>query len=263
MPTSIMKSMITVVQEGSVLRVSLNRPEVRNALNDELIEHLIQVFTTVSPAIRVIVLAGKGPAFCAGGDLEWMQKAAGYTEEQNRQDALRIAKLFGAIKNCTAVTIAVVHGAAMGGAGGLISACDIAISTQDAKFGFTEVRLGLIPATISPFVIDRIGPGHARALFVSGEIFDAERAQRIGLVHDVVPAIELERTVQKKIRGILANGPSASLNSRKLVLDHPLSTEETANRLAATRASAEGKEGITAFLEKRNAAFVEVYDPAE
>lgn len=255
--------MIKVVQEGSVLRVSLNRPDVRNALNDELIDQLYTVFSTVSPAIRVIVLSGNGAAFCAGGDLEWMRKAAGYTEEQNRQDALGIAKLFGAIRNSTAVTIAVVHGAAMGGAGGLISACDIAISSEDAKFGFTEVRLGLIPATISPFVIDRIGAGHARALFVSGEIFNAEHALRIGLIHESVPSSDLEKTLQRKIRAILANGPKASLGARQLVLDHPLSTEETANRLAAARATPEAQEGIGAFLDKRNPSFKEDYEPGE
>ena len=248
--------MLKVDREGTVLRVSLNRPEVRNALNDELIDGLYQLFSTVSPEIRVVVLDGEGTSFCSGGDLEWMRKAAGYSEAENVADALRISKMFSAIRDCRAVTIASVHGAAMGGGSGLVACCDVAISTEDAKFGFTEVKLGLIPATISPFVIDRIGKGHSRALFATGEIFTAERALHIGLVHEVVPSREREATVNQKIRGILSAGPNAIIGAKRLVLDAPLSAEETAKRLAEARASDEGQAGISAFLAKSKAPFV-------
>ena len=185
-----------------------------------------------------------------------MRKAAGYSEAENVADALRISKMFSAIRDCRAVTIASVHGAAMGGGSGLVACCDVAISTEDAKFGFTEVKLGLIPATISPFVIDRIGKGHSRALFATGEIFTAERALHIGLVHEVVPSREREATVNQKIRGILSAGPNAIIGAKRLVLDAPLSAEETAKRLAEARASDEGQAGISAFLAKSKAPFV-------
>ena len=248
--------MLKVDREGAALRVSLNRTEVRNALNDELIDSLYQLFSTLSSEIRVVVLTGEGTSFCAGGDLEWMKKAAAYTEEQNIADALRISKMFSAIRDCRAVTIASVHGAAMGGGSGLVSACDIGISTEDAKFGFTEVKLGLIPATISPFVIDRIGKGHARALFATGEVFGAQKAHEIGLIHDVVPSRERDAAVNQKIRLVLSAGPNAVAGAKRLVLDAPISAEETAKRLAGARASEEGQAGIGAFLEKKTAPFV-------
>lgn len=252
--------MLKVDREGAVLRVSLNRSEVRNALNDELIDALYQLFSTLSLEIRVVVLTGEGTSFCAGGDLEWMKKAAAYTEEQNYADALRISKMFSAIRDCHAVTIASVHGAAMGGGSGLVAACDIGISTEDAKFGFTEVKLGLIPATISPFVIDRIGKGHARALFATGEVFTAPRAMHIGLIHEVVPAREKDAAVNGKIRAILAAGPNALVGAKRLVIDAPLTAEDTARRLAVARASEEGQAGIGAFLEKKKAPFVTEID---
>ena len=252
--------MLKVEREGAVLRVSLNRPEVRNALNDELIAEIYTLFTTVSTDIRVIVLDGEGSAFCAGGDLEWMRKAAGYTEAENTADALKVSQMFSAIRNCHAVTIASVHGAAMGGGCGMIAACDIAISTEDAKFGFSEVKLGLIPATISPFVIDRIGKGHARALFVTGEVFGSAHALAIGLVHEVAHSGERDLAIHRKIRSILASGPKAIAGARALVNDAPLSAEETARRLASVRASEEGKAGISAFLNKEKAPFVTEMD---
>ena len=251
--------MLKVEREGAVLRVSLNRPEVRNALNDELIAAITQVFTTVSTDIRVIVISGEGAAFCAGGDLEWMRKAAGYTEAENVADAMRISKMFTTIRDCHAVTIASVHGSAMGGGCGMIAACDIAIATEDTKFAFSEVKLGLIPATISPFVIDRIGKGHTRALFVTGEVFSSAHALAIGLIHEI-PEGDRERSVNRKIRSILASGPQAIVGAKGLVNDAPLSAEETAKRLAAARASDEGKAGISAFLAKGKAPFVAEMD---
>lgn len=255
--------MLKVERNGPVLRVQLNRPEVRNALNDDLIAGLYQVFTTVSPDIRAIVIGGEGAAFCAGGDLEWMKKAATYTEEQNIRDAMMVSRLWAAVQNCHAFTIANVHGAAMGGGSGLVACCDVAIATEDSKFAFSEVKLGLIPATIGPFVVDKIGKGHARALFATGEIFSAHRAFEIGLVHEVVASKDREAVIAKKLRNVLSAGPKAVAGAKKLVIDMPLSYEETANRLAAFRASEEGQEGLGAFLEKRTAKFVEQVPEAE
>lgn len=248
--------MLKVDREGAVLHVKLNRPDVRNALNDELIDALYQLFSTISPEIRAVVISGAGPSFCAGGDLEWMRKAASYTEEQNVADAMRISKMFSAIRDCAAVTIASVHGAALGGGSGLVAACDIAISTEDAKFGFTEVKLGLIPATISPFVIDKIGKGHSRALFATGEVFTAQRAMHIGLVQEVVPSAGMSAAVNTKVRAVLGSGPQAVAGAKRLVNDAPLTAEETARRLAEARVSDEGQAGISAFLEKKRAPFV-------
>lgn len=259
-PNKYYEAMLKVDREGSVLRVALNRPDVRNALNDELIDSLYQLFSSISPDIRVVVLSGAGSVFCAGGDLEWMRKAATYSESENEADAMRISKMFTAIRDCSAVTIAVVHGAAMGGGSGLVAACDIGISTEDAKYGFTEVKLGLIPATISPFVIDRIGKGHARGLFATGEIFSAQRAMHIGLVHEVVPSREIDAMVNQKLRAILAAGPKAVAGAKRLVIDAPLSGQETAKRLAEARASEEGQAGINAFLDKKKAPFVSDID---
>lgn len=257
--TKYYEAMVKVEREGSVLRVALNRPEVRNALNDELIASITQIFSTVSTEIRVIVISGEGPAFCAGGDLEWMRKAAGYTESENEADALRISKMFSAIRNCHAATIASVHGAAMGGGCGMIAACDIAVATADSKYAFSEVKLGLIPATISPFVIDRIGRGHAKALFVTGEVFSAAHALAIGLIHEVAEG-DRERSVSRKIRSILQAGPQSIIGAKALVNDWPLTAEETAKRLASARASDEGKAGVSAFLNKEKAPFVTELD---
>lgn len=248
--------MLQIEADGPVLRVTLDRPDVRNAFNDELIAALSNVFETLAPAVRAVVLAGNGPGFCAGGDLEWMRKAAAYTEEENKRDAMRLARLFKNVAECPAVVIAKVHGAAFGGGCGLVAAADVAVAAQDAKFAFSEVKLGLIPATISAFVIPKIGRGHARALFATGEPFDASYAQRIGLVHEVAPLEDLDAVVGRKLKHVLAAGPEAVRASKKLVLDGELSLDECATRLARARASREGKEGVAAFLEKRKASFV-------
>jgi enoyl-CoA hydratase/carnithine racemase len=248
--------MLTVESNGPILQVRLNRPEVRNAFNDELIAALTKSFRTVPTGTRAVVLSGEGVAFCAGGDLEWMRRAAAYSEEQNYQDALKLAGLFQSVAECPAVVITRVNGAAFGGGCGLVAASDVAIASDDAKFAFSEVRLGLIPGTISPFVIPKIGAGHARALFATGEAFDADHALRIGLVHEVVTAAGLDEAVERKLKPVLAAGPKAVIASKRLVLDSPLSVEECARRLATARAGDEGKEGVVAFLEKRKASFV-------
>jgi methylglutaconyl-CoA hydratase len=245
--------MLKVDSNGPVLRVTLDRPEVRNAFNDELIADLTRAFDNVAQGTRVVVLSGEGKSFCAGGDLEWMRKAAAYTEEQNYQDALKLAGLFRAIAHCPAAVIAKVHGAAFGGGCGLVAASDVAIASPETLFAFSEVRLGLIAGTISTYVIPKIGSGNARALFATGEAFDAERAMRIGLIHEVGDADAL---VEAKVKQILSVGPEAVAASKELVHEYPLPPEEAARRLARARAGAEGREGVAAFLEKRKASFV-------
>ena len=245
--------MLIVEVDGPVLRVTLDRPDVRNAFNDQLIAALSDLFINLAPGIRAVVLAGNGPAFCAGGDLQWMRKAANYTEEQNFADALTLAKLFESMCQSHAVILSKVHGPAFGGGCGLVAASDIAIAGPRALFAFSEVRLGLVPATISPFVIAKIGNGHARALFSTGEAFGGEHALRIGLVHEVVD--DLDAAVEKKLMAILSAGPQAIAISKKIAQAPPMSLEESARVLAQARAGEEGKEGVAAFLEKRTATF--------
>ncbi len=256
---AILPFMLQTQADGPVLRLTLNRPEVRNAFNDELISKLSSAFTNIPQGTRAVVLRGNGASFCAGGDLEWMRKAADYTDEQNVRDAMHLARLFKAITECPAVVIALVHGAAFGGGAGLTAACDVAIASEETKFAFSEVKLGLIPSTISPFVINKIGRGHARALFCTGEPFDAQTALRIGLVHEVTTADGLDAVADNKLKNILASGPEAVKGAKHLVLDGDLNLDECAKRLARTRASKEGREGVAAFLEKRKAAFVVEY----
>ncbi len=249
--------MLQVQDYGSWRRVVLDRPEVRNAFNDELIEALRDQFLNLDSSIRAVVIGGNGKSFCAGGDLNWMRKAAGYTEEQNAADAQKLAELFEAITQSHAVFIAEVHGAAFGGGCGLVAAADVALAEVGTKFSFSEVRLGLVPATISPFVVQKIGSGHARALFTTGEVFDSARALRIGLIHDEVAVGSLFVEVKKRVADILRNGPEAVKTSKWLAQQSPLDKIASSQLLAQARASDEGKEGVQAFLDKRPAAFVE------
>lgn len=250
--------MLKVEVVGPVLHVVLDRPEVRNAFNDELIQAMSHAFSNLPPGIRVVVLSGEGKAFCAGGDLEWMRKAASYTVEENHRDALRLARLFRMIVESPVPVIAKVHGAAFGGGCGLVAAADIAVAAPDAKFAFSEVKLGLIPATISTIVIPKIGSGHARSLFTTGEAFDAHRALKIGLIHEI--SDDLDGAVTAKLQQILASGPEAIAGAKRLVHDFPMTLDEAAGRLARARASNEAKEGVDAFLQKRPASFVEKLD---
>lgn len=248
--------MLQVRREGPVLRVALNRPEVRNALDDAVIAELTAIFQQLEPGVRAVVLSGEGKTFCAGGDLGWMQRMASYTFEENYRDALKLAAMFQAMLWCPAAVIAQVHGAAFGGGAGLVACADVAVAAEGTQFSFSEARLGLIPATISGAVVQKIGAGHARALFVTAEPFDAAVALRIGLVHDVAPPEALEDRVQSKLSHILRNGPLAVTGSKRIVLESPLSAEESARRLAEARSGEEGQEGVAAFLEKRKASFV-------
>ncbi len=247
--------MLNVESQGPVLKLTLNRPDVRNAFNGELISALTQAFRGMDESIRAVVLRGEGKAFCAGGDLNWMREAATYTKEQNRDDALRLAELFEAMVSCPAVIVAQIHGAAFGGGTGLVACSDVAVAAQGTKFSFSEVRLGLVPATISPHVITKIGSGHARALFTTGEVFDAEKALRIGLIHEACDESQLGEMVRAKVNDVLRNGPRSVARSKQLALEATLEKQAAANLLAEVRAGEEARAGIAAFLDKQPAPY--------
>jgi methylglutaconyl-CoA hydratase len=250
---------LDVSVEGTAV-VLLNRPAKRNAFNADVIEELTDAFETISknPECRLVLIRGAGPVFSAGADLEWMRSAANYSERENEEDALGMAEMLRRLYELPQATIALLHGAAMAGACGLAAAADIAIAQKGTIFAFSEVKLGIIPATISPYVIDAIGPRWARALFVSAERFDADIAARIGLVHHVVEdETAMEKLVEHYANHIYAASPAAIADAKNLietvngeVIDASLS-KLTAKRLAHRRVSAQGKEGLSAFLEKR------------
>jgi len=246
--------MLNVEPQGPVLYVTLNRPEVRNAFNEELIAAVDHVFETMDPQTRIVVLGGEGKAFCAGGDLEWMQRASTFTEEENIEDATRLAHLYRAVMECPAVVIANVHGAAFGGGLGLVAAADFCIADPNTVFAFSEIKLGLVPATISSVVIPKIGHGNARAYFATGMQFNAHTAQRMGLVHEV--STESHLVLEHLQREILRGGPKAIALAKRIAQAPVMDPDEAGHLLAEVRASDEAKEGISAFLEKRSAEFV-------
>jgi methylglutaconyl-CoA hydratase len=250
---------------GAVARVTLARPAVHNAFDASLIAELRTTFQALerdSPTdLRAVILAGDGQTFCAGADLDWMRAAMSLDVEGNEQDAMAMADMFEAIDTCPVPVIARVHGAALGGGMGLCAVSDIVIAESGAKFGFTETRLGILPAVISPFVVAKIGESHARALFPGGRRFDALRAQRIGLVHEVVEGEDaLDAAVDAAIGDILAAGPTAVRAAKGIVrevrgLGHGSSKWHTARVIARQRTSAEAQEGFGAFAEKRRPAW--------
>ena len=249
---------LRVVDDGPVRRVALARPEVRNAFDDELIAELTRVFEAVASesATRVVVLQGDGPSFCAGADISWMRKAGGYGRAENEADAGRMATMLRAIDVCPKPVLVLAHGHAIGGGVGLVAAADIAMAAEGTVFSLAEVKLGILPAVISPYVLRAIGPRQARDLFLTGERFDAARALRIGLVHAVVSPGELSAAADGKIAALLSAGPQAIEAAKKLIARVPgLSPEAamalTVETLAERRASAEAREGLSAFLEKR------------
>jgi methylglutaconyl-CoA hydratase len=242
---------IQVEREGPVLRVTLARPERRNAFDAELIRELGQAFVDVGKA-RAVVLAGEGASFCAGADVDWMRASVGLSFDENVADANAMRQMFEAIDNCPAPVVARVQGHALGGGAGLVAAADIAISARDTVYAFSEVKLGIIPAVISPFALAKIGAGHARRYFVTGERFDAATALRIGLVHEVDS--DLDAAVERVLAELQSSGPRAARHAKKLVLDRP-DGPETARRIAERRTSDEGQEGLRAFLEKRAASW--------
>lgn len=243
--------------ENFVQSVWLNLPEIRNAFNPAMIADLTLCFASVDPVqTRLVILGGRGKAFCAGADLNWMHEMAGYTEEQNNADALALANMLEAIDSCPVPVVGRVHRAAFGGAIGLLACCDSVVCTSDTRFAFSEVRLGISPATISPYVIAKIGAAGARDLFLSGEQFDAERALRIGLVHQLVEPDVLDAAVEHKASELLKAGPHAAIETKALIKSLTKLTNDelrcqTAELIARLRVSAEGQEGLGAFLEKR------------
>jgi len=244
-------SALRVERDGPVLRVTLARPQRRNAFDAELIAELAEAFADVGEA-RAVVLAGDGPSFSAGADIEWMRASVELSEDENVAEALRLRRMLLALDSCPAPVLARVHGAAIGGAAGLVACADVAVAAEDAIFAFSEVKLGIIPAVISPFVLAKIGPSAARRYFLTGERFDAGTALRIGLVHEV--AADVDAACERVLGELLSGGPEAVRAAKRLVLDAPLG-DETAVRIAERRASAEGQEGLRAFLEKRAPAW--------
>jgi len=255
--------MLKVEILSGVARVTLDRPEVRNAFDDALIRELQNCFQSLATdkAVRAVVLAGNGTAFCAGADLNWMKRMAGYGYAENLADAHALATMLATLDRLPQPTIARVHGPAFAGGTGLVAACDIAIGTPEAKFCFSEAKLGLSPATISPYVVRAIGERMARRYFLTAEVFGAEEAFRIGLLSALVPAANLESAIDDLLRHLLAGGPEAHVKIKDLIravtgrqVDDALSAE-TAKRIAEIRVSPEGREGIASFLEKRKASW--------
>ena len=251
------------VDDAGVARLTLKRPEVHNAFNDEFIAELTAALKRLEgdPKVRAVLLAAEGKSFSAGADLNWMKRMAGYSEEENRADARGLAGLMRTLNDLAKPTIALVQGAAYGGGVGLVACCDIAIATTRAGFCLSEVKLGLIPAVISPYVIAAIGARAARRYFVTAERFDAEAALRLGLVQEVVAPEELEAAGRRVLDALLAGGPEAQADAKRLVRDiagRPIDdalVEETAKRIAEVRVGDEAREGVSAFLEKRPPAW--------
>jgi methylglutaconyl-CoA hydratase len=239
---------LRIEREGGILRVTLAKPERRNAFDAALIAELHEAFADVGDA-RVVVLAGDGPSFCAGADVEWQRASIDLSFDENVEDARRLHAMMDAVDSCPAPLVARVQGYALGGGSGLVACADVVVAAPDATFGFTEVRLGIIPAVISPFVFAKIGTGAARRFFLTGQRFDAETAVRIGLVNEL--ADDLDRAVERIVAEILKSGPEATRAAKRLVREHPSDGDELARLAASLRASAEGQDGLRAFLEKR------------
>jgi methylglutaconyl-CoA hydratase len=260
-----MSSSVRVERDGAAARVTLARPEVRNAFNDAVIAELRDAFAALadeSPAaLRAVILAGEGTVFCAGADVEWMRRSIGLSTDANERDAAAMQAMLAAIDACPVLVIARVQGAALGGGMGLCAVADVVVATAGTTFGFTETKLGIIPAVIGAFVVPRIGQSHARALFTTGERFGADRAQRIGLVHEVVAdEAALDRRIDEIVAELRSAGPRAARAAKALVRDlRTMSPDEasaeTVRRIARLRTSVEGQEGLTAFVEKRPPAW--------
>lgn len=257
-----MPETIRLERNGAVATLSLDRPRVHNAFDDTLI---VETTTALAPlaadaSLRALVLTGTGATFSAGADLNWMRRMATASAEENRDDALRLAKLLRALQFFPKPTLARINGSAYGGGVGLVACCDIAIGVEGAKFSLSEVKLGLVPATIAPYVVQAIGPRQARRLFVSAEIFDATEAARIGLLHQCVPADALDEAVDRQLHFLAKGGPLAQHEAKLLALRTSGMNAESAERIdaenaeliARLRASPEGQQGLSAFLEKRS-----------
>jgi methylglutaconyl-CoA hydratase len=256
--------MLDVEAKGGIARITLNRPDVRNAFDDALIATLTRTLVEAGndKSVRVVVLGGNGPAFCAGADLNWMKRMAGYSYDENLADARALAQMLATLDRLPKPTIARVHGPAFAGGTGLVAACDIAVGTPEARFCLSEAKLGLSPATISPYVVRAMGERQARRYFLSAEVFGAEEALRIGMLSALVPAGELDSAVDNLLKNLVAGGPQAQARIKELIravanrpVDDALAAD-TAKRIAEIRVSPEGKEGIASFLEKRKPSWV-------
>jgi methylglutaconyl-CoA hydratase len=255
--------MLTVRKNAGVARLTLDRPEIRNAFDDALIAAVTQALRELDAdeSVRAVVLAGNGPAFCAGGDLNWMKRMSGYTYEQNLADAKGLAGMLQTLDRMKKPTIARVHGPAYAGGVGLVAACDIAVGVPEAKFCLSEAKIGLSPATISPYVVRAMGERMARRYFLSAEVFDGNEAYRIGLLSHISPSQKLDGEIDEILKNLLAGGPDALAKIKDLIrrvstgpIDDAM-IEDTAKRIAGIRATPEGKEGVASFLEKRKPAW--------
>lgn len=259
--------LLTKIHEGRVCRVTLNRPEVHNAFNAQLIAELRSAFEEIAGQVlagdvRAVILAGAGKSFSAGADVNWMRESLAYSEEENRADARRMAEMLDLINSCPVPVIGRIHGAALGGGAGLAAVCDVVVAARGTSWAFSEVKLGIAPAVISPYVLAKIGRGHARALFLTGERFTTERAVQIGLAHFMVEPEELDAEVERVVKEILSSSPRAIMRAKELIAEVPaLSPSDamsaTVNAISALRTSPEGQEGLRAFLERRKPGWVE------
>ena len=243
---------------GAVTTVTLARPDAHNALNAALIEELTRCFEDLAEdeRVRVVVLEGEGRSFCAGADIGYMRETAGFSYEKNMEDSRRLAEMFWVLDECPKPVVAKARGAAIGGGAGLVAVADVAVAEEGAQFAFSEVRLGIAPATIAPFVVRKVGFSHARSLFLTGERFGARRAREVGLVHEVAPEADLDATVEEKVEGLLRGGPMAQATVkgllRRLETTEPMEQPGlTARVISELRTGEEGQEGLDAFLEKR------------
>jgi methylglutaconyl-CoA hydratase len=249
---------ITFSKENLVAKVTLNRPEIHNAFNEIMIQELIDVFKNISEDkdVRVVVLTGNGKSFCAGADLNWMKKVVDFSYEENLKESLELAELFYLIYSLPKPTIARVNGAAIGGGAGLVAVCDLVIASEKAKFSLSEVKLGLVPACISPYEVRRVGEKNCRELFLTGERINAQKALEFGLANQVVPHDELDKAVDELVKQLSNSGPNALAMCKTLLQNVPLMGFEevkkyTAEMIASLRMSDEGQEGMNAFLQKR------------
>lgn len=259
-----MTATLDIMRQGPVARVYLNRPDVRNAFNDAVIDELTVAFRDLGadPSLRAIVLGGHGKAFCAGADLNWMRTMAGYSWEQNRADAQALADMLWTVYSCPLPVVGRVHGDCYAGGLGLAAACDVLVAADGIQFCLSEARLGLLPATIGPYVVRALGAQASRRYFTTAERFASAEAHRLGFVHELCSAGELDDKVNAIVQTLLANGPAAVKACKRLVQDvagQPLTAElreDTARRIADIRASAEGREGVQAFLQKRSPSWL-------
>lgn len=245
--------------QGPVATITLARPDVRNAFNARMIAELRETVASLDASVRVVVLTGDGDIFSAGADLTWMQQSAEFSEQDNARDAEGMLEMFKALDRAPQAVVARINGPAFGGALGLIACCDMAVASDTARFGFTEVRLGIVPAVISPFVIPKIGVSQARRYFLTGEQFDANQARAIGLVHEVVPGEQLDASVTELVGRLLKGGPRAIAEAKQLIAeirrrelqDIDAAMAFAVEIIARLRTSPEGQEGLRSFLEKR------------